>query len=177
MLRALALPVYGWATHPAVGMWRGHTPALVVYGSVCVAAWRARGHADSTLDLIVEFAPQVRDWGQEERRRHRHQPPISTGRACGWCGQPTARPWERSWAASAWMQPVASTRTPPDATPRDCASSCSSGPSTTGAMAGAAATRRGRPAGSPRGSQHAVRRTPRVRAEFPQVNASRPGQA
>lgn len=60
-------------------------------------------------------------------------PPTSTGRACGWCGQPTARPWERSWswAASAWVQPVASTRTPPDATPRDCASSCSSGPSAT----------------------------------------------
>ncbi len=69
VLRALELPDYGWATHPAVGMWRGHTPALVVYGSVCVAAWRARGHADSTLDLIVEFAPQVRNWGQEELNR------------------------------------------------------------------------------------------------------------
>ena len=71
-------------------------------------------------------------------------PPTSTGRACGWCGQPTARPWERSWswAASAWVQPVASTRTPPDATPRDCASSCSSGPSATPGQS-PAPTRRG----------------------------------
>jgi hypothetical protein len=69
VLRALELPNYGWATHPAVGMWRGHTPALVVYGSSCVAEWRKRGHADSTLDNIREFAPQARDWDQEELRR------------------------------------------------------------------------------------------------------------
>lgn len=29
VLRALELPDYGWRNHPAVGMWRGRTPALV----------------------------------------------------------------------------------------------------------------------------------------------------
>ncbi|MEJ5945007.1 MSMEG_6728 family protein [Pseudokineococcus basanitobsidens] len=59
ILRALELPDYGWANHPAVLMWRGWTPALVGYGLACVDAWRRRGHADGTADLIGEFAPQV----------------------------------------------------------------------------------------------------------------------
>jgi hypothetical protein len=59
VLRALELPDYGWQHHPAVLMWRGRTPALVAYGLECVAAWTARGHADSTRDLIAEFAPEV----------------------------------------------------------------------------------------------------------------------
>ena len=33
ILRALELPDYGWANHPAVRMWRGRTPALVAYGA------------------------------------------------------------------------------------------------------------------------------------------------
>ncbi len=59
VLRALELPEYGWANHPAVRMWRGRTPALVVYGLAVVEAWKARGHADSTDVLIAEFAPEV----------------------------------------------------------------------------------------------------------------------
>lgn len=57
VLRALELPEYGWANHPAVRMWRGRTPALVGYGLACVRAWRRRGHADATDALIAEFAP------------------------------------------------------------------------------------------------------------------------
>ncbi len=57
ILRALELPAYGWANHPAVRMWRGRTPALVCYGLAAVAAWRRRGHADSTDAQIAEFAP------------------------------------------------------------------------------------------------------------------------
>ncbi|SDQ18767.1 MSMEG_6728 family protein [Quadrisphaera sp. DSM 44207] len=66
VLRALELPEYGWHSHPVVTMWRGRTPALVAYGLACVRAWRALGHADSTEELIGEFAPEVVGRTQEE---------------------------------------------------------------------------------------------------------------
>jgi hypothetical protein len=66
VLRALELPEYGWANHPAVRMWRGRTPALVLYGLTMVRAWKDRGHADSTDVLIGEFAPQVQDATQQD---------------------------------------------------------------------------------------------------------------
>jgi hypothetical protein len=66
VLRALELPDYGWANHPAVRMWRGRTPALVSYGLACVDAWTAPGRADSTRALIGEFAPEVVGRPQEE---------------------------------------------------------------------------------------------------------------
>ena len=59
ILRAIELPDYGWANHPAVTMWRGRTPALVAYGLAMVAAWQERGFADSTAVQIGEFAPEV----------------------------------------------------------------------------------------------------------------------
>jgi hypothetical protein len=59
ILRALELPDYGWANHPAVLMWRGRTPALVAYGLAMVRVWRERGFADTTASLIAEFAPEV----------------------------------------------------------------------------------------------------------------------
>ena len=59
ILRALELPDYGWATHPAVLMWRGRTPALVAYGLAMVRVWRERGFADTTHAQIAEFAPAV----------------------------------------------------------------------------------------------------------------------
>jgi hypothetical protein len=66
ILRALELPDYGWATHPAVTMWRGRTPALVAYGLAMVRAWRERGFADSTDHQIAEFAPEVAGVPQAE---------------------------------------------------------------------------------------------------------------
>ncbi|TYP86183.1 MSMEG_6728 family protein [Blastococcus xanthinilyticus] len=59
ILRAIELPDYGWASHPAVAMWRGRTAALVGYGLAMVRVWRERGFADSTETLIGEFAPDV----------------------------------------------------------------------------------------------------------------------
>lgn len=59
ILRALELPEYGWANHPAVVMWRHRVPALVLYGLTCARAWKRYGHADSTFDQIAEFAPDV----------------------------------------------------------------------------------------------------------------------
>ncbi|GAA0318467.1 MSMEG_6728 family protein [Kineococcus aurantiacus] len=59
VLRALELPDYGWANHPAVRMWQGFTPALVAYGLAVVAEWTRTGRADSTGPQIAEFAPEV----------------------------------------------------------------------------------------------------------------------
>ena len=66
ILRAIELPDYGWANHPAVLMWRGRTPALVAYGLAMARVWRERGFADSTEDQIGEFAPEVVNLPQEE---------------------------------------------------------------------------------------------------------------
>ena len=66
VLRALELPDYGWANHPVVTMWRGHTAGLVVYGLAMVRAWRERGFADSTATLIAEFAPDAATLTQAE---------------------------------------------------------------------------------------------------------------
>ena len=59
ILRALELPDYGWANHPVVTMWRGHTAGLVVYSLAMVRIWRERGFGDTTDQQIAEFAPQV----------------------------------------------------------------------------------------------------------------------
>jgi hypothetical protein len=59
ILRAIELPDYGWANHPAVLMWRGRTPALVAYGLAMARVWQERGFADSTTSQIGEFAPEV----------------------------------------------------------------------------------------------------------------------
>src|SRR3954463_9586551 len=66
ILRALELPDYGWASHPAVRMWRGRTPALVASGRAMVRVWRERGFADSTRTPITEFAPEVADAAQAD---------------------------------------------------------------------------------------------------------------
>ena len=66
VLRALELGDYGWQSHPVVRMWRGRTPALVAYGLAVVRAWQARGHADSTYELIAEFAPEVEQLTQAD---------------------------------------------------------------------------------------------------------------
>ena len=59
ILRAIELPDYGWANHPAVRMWRGRTPALAAYGLAMAQVWQERGFADSTETQIGEFAPVV----------------------------------------------------------------------------------------------------------------------
>jgi hypothetical protein len=78
VLRALELPDYGWANHPVVTMWRGRTPALVAYGLATVRVWRERGFADSTHDLIAEFAPDVVGVAQAEL--------AAAGRLPSWLG-------------------------------------------------------------------------------------------
>lgn len=55
ILRALTWPTYGWKNHPAVGMWRGFVPALVLYGLTCCEAWRRRGFTDVTASALLAF--------------------------------------------------------------------------------------------------------------------------
>ena len=66
ILRALTLPEYGWRNHPAVLMWRGRVPALVLYGLLSVDQWRRRSFPDTTADQIAEFAPDVVGLDQAE---------------------------------------------------------------------------------------------------------------
>ncbi|HEX3005131.1 MAG TPA: MSMEG_6728 family protein, partial [Angustibacter sp.] len=66
VLRALVLPDYGWQRHPAVLMWAGALPGLVAYGRSVVREWTSRGYADTTLEPITEFAPEVAGVDPEE---------------------------------------------------------------------------------------------------------------
>ncbi|CEA09501.1 hypothetical protein BN1051_02871 [Arthrobacter saudimassiliensis] len=59
ILRALVVPDYGWQNHPATLMWMGHVPALVAYGLAMADEWIRRGHADTTREQILEFAPEA----------------------------------------------------------------------------------------------------------------------
>jgi hypothetical protein len=43
----------GWRNHPAVRMWRGFEPSLVIYGACMCLEWRSRGFVDNLGD---EFA-------------------------------------------------------------------------------------------------------------------------
>ncbi len=65
ILRALTWRSYGWKNHPAVVMWRGHVPALVLYGLVVCDEWRRRGYADTVAASLLAFTggrtPRWRD--------------------------------------------------------------------------------------------------------------------
>ncbi len=54
ILLALTQPDYGWQSHPAVLMWRGFAPALVIYGRVCCEIWQDRGYDDSLWHWFYE---------------------------------------------------------------------------------------------------------------------------
>jgi hypothetical protein len=47
VVRALTVPGYGWASHPAVLMWKGFEEALGRYGLVCCEAWTDLGFGDT----------------------------------------------------------------------------------------------------------------------------------
>ena len=44
----------GWPHHPATKMWKGFELSLCNYSIEIAAAWRKRGHADTTLDWFTE---------------------------------------------------------------------------------------------------------------------------
>lgn len=88
ILRALCLEGYGWASHPAVTMWRGHVPALVGYGIAVVDAWVHRGFADTTRALIAEFVHPDAPAGADELATAGVLPP--------WWGDPALHRSHRS---------------------------------------------------------------------------------
>lgn len=53
ILRALTIPGYGWANHPAVVMWAGSEEALTRYGLDVCAAWTAYGYRDTCAGKLV----------------------------------------------------------------------------------------------------------------------------
>lgn len=53
VVRALTVPGYGWANHPAALMWKGHEEALGRYGIVCCEVWTERGYGDTCAATIA----------------------------------------------------------------------------------------------------------------------------
>ncbi len=52
IVRALTVPGYGWANHPAVLMWKGFEEALGRYGFTCCEVWTELGFGD-TCELTI----------------------------------------------------------------------------------------------------------------------------
>ena len=53
IVRALTVPGYAWASHPAVLMWKGYEEALGRYGLTACAVWTERGFGDTCAETIV----------------------------------------------------------------------------------------------------------------------------
>ena len=53
VVRALTVPGYGWANHPAALMWRGFEEALGRYGFACCDAWTDLGFTDTCAATIA----------------------------------------------------------------------------------------------------------------------------
>jgi hypothetical protein len=53
IVRALTVPGYAWANHPAVLMWRGYEEALGRYGLTACAVWLERGFGDTCAGTIA----------------------------------------------------------------------------------------------------------------------------
>jgi len=53
IVRALTIPSYGWASHPAVLMWKGYEEALGRYGLVMCQVWVESGFGDSCAATIA----------------------------------------------------------------------------------------------------------------------------
>lgn len=55
ILKALTDPSYGWQSHPAVRMWRGHSYQLVKYAIEICIEWTGRGYKDTCADKILDW--------------------------------------------------------------------------------------------------------------------------
>ncbi len=81
VVRALTVPGYAWANHPAALMWRGYEEALGRYGFVCCEVWLELGFGDTcaatiAADLRTAGITTVR--GQDEL--------AAAGALPGWLG-------------------------------------------------------------------------------------------
>ncbi len=83
VVRALTVPGYGWANHPAALMWRGFEEALGRYGFACCEAWIELGFGDTCAATI---ATDLRPAGVESVRT---QPELAeAGALPPWLGDP-----------------------------------------------------------------------------------------
>jgi hypothetical protein len=69
VIRALTVPGYGWASHPAALMWRGHLEALGRYGFTMCEVWTEGGFGDSCAatigsDLAADGVTEIRSYAQ-----------------------------------------------------------------------------------------------------------------
>jgi hypothetical protein len=80
ILRALTWASYAWKSHPAVRMWRGFVPGLVLYGVESCREWSRRGYGDAVLPQLLAWTggsvpvdPELPPWfGAEDlHRSHR----------------------------------------------------------------------------------------------------------
>ena len=59
IVRALTVPGYGWASHPAVLMWKGYEEALGRYGLTMCDVWLELGFGDTCAATIAEDLAKV----------------------------------------------------------------------------------------------------------------------
>ena len=59
IVRALTVPGYGWASHPAVLMWKGYEEALGRYGLTMCDVWGELGFGDTCAATIAEDLRKV----------------------------------------------------------------------------------------------------------------------
>ena len=64
IIRTLDGVTKGWRNHPAVRMWRGYEPALLVYALAICDEWDRRGYADTVREKL---AAHLRDDGGEPK--------------------------------------------------------------------------------------------------------------
>jgi len=81
VLKALTTPDYGWQSHPAVKMWRGHLVTLLDYQVAICSEWTGRGYKDTCLEksfaLLDNYKGEVRvikpAWLGNEQFHRSHQ--------------------------------------------------------------------------------------------------------
>lgn len=83
VVRALTVPGYGWANHPATLMWRGFEEALGRYGFACCEAWTELGFGDTCAATI---AADLRRAGVVSVRRQHEL--TEAGAVPPWLGDP-----------------------------------------------------------------------------------------
>ncbi len=59
VIRALTVPGYGWASHPAVLMWKGYEEALGRYGLTSCEVWLEHGFSDTCAATMRVDLSQV----------------------------------------------------------------------------------------------------------------------
>lgn len=69
IVRALVVPGYGWASHPAVLMWQGYEEALGRYGITTCDVWVEKGFGDTcaatiATDLRIIGVTTIRSYDQ-----------------------------------------------------------------------------------------------------------------